>query len=117
MRSLAGSPGVVVAVIDTGAELSHPSLGPNVWSNPGEIPGNVIDDDGNGEHHAQELQASSYQNNRPERVHMPRMHNNSAPSMSVCVLGVDLRQFRVSNNAFSCATVNSHVETATHSAC
>eukprot|EP00920_Eleutheroschizon_duboscqi_P017318 GHVT01041432.1.p1 GENE.GHVT01041432.1~~GHVT01041432.1.p1 ORF type:complete len:745 (+),score=178.43 GHVT01041432.1:969-3203(+) len=39
---------VVVAHIDTGVEISHPDLRANIWTNPGEIPGNGIDDDGNG---------------------------------------------------------------------
>jgi len=39
---------VVVAVIDTGVELDHPDLVDNLWINVGEIPGNEIDDDGNG---------------------------------------------------------------------
>jgi subtilisin-like proprotein convertase family protein len=40
--------GVKVAVIDDGVLLSHTDLAPNIWSNPGEIAGNGIDDDGNG---------------------------------------------------------------------
>ncbi len=39
---------VVVAVIDTGMRLTHEDLAPNLWFNAGEIPGNGIDDDGNG---------------------------------------------------------------------
>ncbi|MCP3999206.1 MAG: S8 family serine peptidase [bacterium] len=40
--------GVVVAVIDSGADISHPDLITNIWRNPNEDCGNGIDDDGNG---------------------------------------------------------------------
>ena len=39
---------VVVAVIDTGVRLTHEDIVPNLWTNLGEVPGNGIDDDGNG---------------------------------------------------------------------
>ena len=43
-----GSADVVVAVIDSGIDLEHPDLASNLWTNPGEIAGNFLDDDGNG---------------------------------------------------------------------
>jgi subtilisin family serine protease len=43
-----GSPGVKIAIIDTGVDLGHPDLASKIWTNPGEIPGNGIDDDGDG---------------------------------------------------------------------
>ncbi len=44
----AGSPDVVVAVIDTGIDSNHSDLFPNLWRNDGEVPANGWDDDGNG---------------------------------------------------------------------
>ncbi len=39
---------IVIAIIDNGIDLDHPDLEGNIWTNPGEIPGNEIDDDNNG---------------------------------------------------------------------
>ena len=34
-----GSPEIVVGIIDTGLDISHPDLADNIWTNPGEIAG------------------------------------------------------------------------------
>ena len=39
---------VIVADLDTGVAYTHPDLAANMWRNPGEVPGNGVDDDGNG---------------------------------------------------------------------
>lgn len=39
---------VIVAVIDSGVDTTHEDLKTVLWHNPGEIPGNGIDDDHNG---------------------------------------------------------------------
>jgi thermitase len=44
-----GTPDVVIAVLDTGVYLDHEDLASKLWTNPGEIPGNWVDDDGNGQ--------------------------------------------------------------------
>lgn len=38
--------GVTVAVIDSGVNITHPDIQPNIWVNPYEYPGNGINDDG-----------------------------------------------------------------------
>ena len=43
-----GSPDILVGVIDSGIDYTHPDLTANIWINPGEIAGNGIDDDQNG---------------------------------------------------------------------
>ncbi len=43
-----GSTDVVVGIIDTGIQFTHPDLDANIWTNPFEVPGDRIDNDGNG---------------------------------------------------------------------
>ncbi len=43
-----GSQDIVVAVLDTGADWEHEDLAANIWTNDWEVPGDGIDNDGNG---------------------------------------------------------------------
>lgn len=43
-----GDRNVVIAIIDSGIDYRHDDLAPKAWINPGEIPDNGLDDDGNG---------------------------------------------------------------------
>ena len=40
--------GPIVAIIDTGINYNHEAIKGNIWTNPGEIPGDGIDNDNNG---------------------------------------------------------------------
>jgi subtilisin family serine protease len=43
-----GDTSVVIAIVDTGVDTGHPDLASQIWRNWAEVPGNSLDDDGNG---------------------------------------------------------------------
>ncbi|MFM6026750.1 MAG: DUF4347 domain-containing protein, partial [Dolichospermum sp.] len=43
-----GNPNLVIGVLDTGVDYNHPDLVGNIWTNPGEIANDGIDNDNNG---------------------------------------------------------------------
>jgi subtilisin family serine protease len=43
-----GDPTVLIAIVDTGVDWTHDDLKDNIWTNPGEIPSDGIDNDANG---------------------------------------------------------------------
>lgn len=61
-----GNPDVIVAVIDQGVKYDHEDLAANMWINREEIPGNGIDDDGNG--YVDDVYGYNYNDNKGEIV-------------------------------------------------
>lgn len=47
-NNLNSASNIIVAVVDSGLRVTHQDIAANLWVNPGEIPGNGIDDDHNG---------------------------------------------------------------------
>ncbi|RPI67437.1 MAG: hypothetical protein EHM43_08155 [Ignavibacteriae bacterium] len=43
-----GDPNVVIAISDNGVDQNHEDLAGSLWTNTGEVPNNMVDDDGNG---------------------------------------------------------------------
>lgn len=68
---------VVVAVIDSGVEITHDDLEGRIWTNAGEVAGNGLDDDGNG--YADDLHGWSFlgnangENVQHERLEITRL--------------------------------------------
>ena len=72
-----GSSNVVIAILDDGVQIDHPDLAANIFTNPGEIPDNGRDDDGNGlidDVHGWDFYAND---NNPAPVHELDNHGTS----------------------------------------
>ena len=111
-----GNPLLKVAIIDTGMSYNHVDLNANVWLNPGEIPGNGIDDDGNG--HVDDLRGYDFVNNdgNPADDHGHGTHcagtvgavgNNNLGVAGVCwnVTMIPIKAFNSQGTGFLGATV------------
>lgn len=59
-----GTGSTIVAVIDTGVDYLHTDLAPNMWTNPGEIAGDQIDNDNNG--YVDDVYGYDFFNNDPD---------------------------------------------------
>jgi cell wall-associated protease len=58
---------IIVAVLDSGVDFLHEDLKDVMWANPGEIPGNGIDDDKNG--YVDDIHGWNFQGGKTENVH------------------------------------------------
>ena len=67
---------VVVAIVDGGTDWRHGDLLANVWTNPGETDGNLVDDDGNG--FVDDMHGWNFANNSNDPTGLPATPNNAA---------------------------------------
>lgn len=72
---------IVIAIVDGGTDWRHPDLIDNVWINPGEIPGNGVDDDGNG--FVDDVHGWNFANNSPDPTGLPATPYNAAHGTQV----------------------------------
>ncbi len=69
---------IVVAIVDSGFNIDHPDLSPNVWHNYAEIPNNGIDDDQNG--YIDDITGWNFRENSP--IHGLSKHGHSVASLA-----------------------------------
>lgn len=63
-NKISASSDIVIAIIDSGIQISHPDLKDNIWLNEKEIAGNGIDDDRNG--FIDDINGWDFVNNAPD---------------------------------------------------
>ncbi|MCF8244614.1 MAG: S8 family peptidase [Saprospiraceae bacterium] len=87
---------IVVAVMDKGFEIIHPDLVANAWKNPGEIPNDGIDNDGNG--FVDDVFGWNFRANSP--IYSPEKHGTSVSG----IIGAN------GNNGIGTAGINWNVK-------
>lgn len=67
---------IITAVVDGGTDWDHEDLMDNIWDNPGEIPGNGIDDDNNG--YIDDIHGWNFSNNTNDPTGNPATPQSAA---------------------------------------
>jgi len=67
---------VIIAVVDGGTDWDHQDLIDNIWSNPGEIPDNGVDDDGNG--FVDDVRGWNFANNSNDPTGLPNTPSSAS---------------------------------------
>lgn len=71
-RTTAGSPAIIVAVVDSGIDWTIPELAAVMWTNSREVPGNGRDDDGNG--YVDDVHGWDFRDNVPAHLRRTALH-------------------------------------------
>ncbi|AEE52658.1 S8/S53 family peptidase [Haliscomenobacter hydrossis] len=87
---------IVVAVLDSGFDVDHEDLAPNIWVNRGEIPNDGKDNDRNG--YIDDTQGWNFIQNR--RTHLVEQHGQSVAG----IIGA------VGNNGIGVSGINWHIK-------
>ncbi len=111
---LESAPGIMVAVLDSGLNFTHPDLQGVAWVNPGEIPGDGLDNDGSGK--VDDINGWDFVNNdnNPTDDHghgsnvtgITAANRNNATGIAGLVSGVRIVVCKILNSSNSGTTSN-----------
>jgi subtilisin family serine protease len=93
-----GSSDIVIAIIDSGIDLTHPDLIENIWVNSDEIPNNGIDDDNNG--YIDDYNGYDY--TYEDENYDPLDHNGHGTVMSGVIAAMTNNEIGISGITWNC---------------
>ncbi len=93
-----GNPDVIIAIVDSGIDLTHPDLIDNIWTNEDEVPSNGIDDDENG--YVDDYRGYDFilEDGNPD----PLDHNGHGTVMSGVIAAMTNNEIGISGIAWNC---------------